>query len=778
MTATLETVRPFDWSSCTPSYALADTEWRVWGVGMLRSAGFPVSGLHRIGGPRAAEAAALHAEGAADHAEFVARYESDYAAEAARLARIAGDERVRTAIAWQNRGVYRILDSLVRGTAKGAKRRERERTLAMYWMRYGAKADTIGFFGPASWISVGQERRALDFTPGPSLTARSRVFLERWAVAALAEWMTEQPGARWWFPPVLRPDVHLDGDRLTLPGGRSARLRDDEVRVLRHADGERSAQGIVDALVDGQGWELSDAVKRVDRALNRLLRQRVLSWDANIPVDLWAEETLRRRVDAIGDPALFVRFDAVLTELARLRERIGQAPDAEALTAALDLLDDFFVRTTGRSASREEGKTYAGRTLCFQDTLRDCRTSLGQDFFAPIARPLAVAADAADWFGDRLSRLVEDQVAELVRTAAARHGRVTLADVWPQVLGMFWGDDPAAVRTATRELAEKWREVVALGPAERGAARVSLPVDAIEDRARAAFAVDPARPRPASVHSPDLQVVARSVDAVNSGDYTVVLGEMHACLATLDLPFLEWTADGESLRDKVNRALGAPRMVPLLPTNWRRNSGRMVPAPIGVGDRLIGFTRAPFGDRSRVDPAAAVVLAEEDGTVTATTPDGRVWSIPELLGVLVSIIAADAFKIGLDHAHTPRVTVDKLVLFRETWRLPAAGIPPAAKADRHADYLAVRRWATDNGLPDRAFVKFPEETKPSLADFTSPALVLSFVNTARRALRADPAAVVTISEPLPAPEDSWLPDADGERYVSELRLQISREMVS
>ncbi|MEV3932935.1 MULTISPECIES: lantibiotic dehydratase [unclassified Streptomyces] len=776
MTVTPEIARPFDWSSCEPSYALAGTGWQVWGVGMLRSAGFPVSGLHRIGARSAADAAALTETGATGHEDFVARYESAYADEAARLAGIAGDERVRTAIAWQNRGVYRILDSLVRGTAKGAKRRERERTLAMYWMRYGAKADTIGFFGPASWISVGQEQRALDFSPGPSLIADSRVFLERWAVAALAEWMTAQPGARWWFPPVLRPDVHLDGDRLTLPGGRSVRLRDDEVQVLRQADGERHAQALVDVLVAEQGWEPASAGERVDRALNRLLRQRVLSWDANIPVDLWAEETLRRRVAAIGDPVLFVRLDAVLTELAGLRDDIGRAAASEELTGALDRLDTFFVRTTGQSASREEGKTYAGRTLCFQDTVRDCRTRLGRDFFDPIARPLAVAADAADWFGDRLARLVEDQVAGLVRRAAARHGTVTLADVWPQVLGMFWGDDPVAVRTATRELAEKWREVIALDPADERSARVRLPVDAIEDRARAAFAVAPGRPRPAAVHSPDLQVVARSVEAVNSGDFTVVLGEMHACLATLDLPFLEWTADGESLRDKVNRAVGAPRMVPLLPTNWRRNSGRMVPAPIGEGDRLIGFTRAPFGDRTRVDPAAAVVLAEEAGTVTATTPDGRVWSIPELLGVLVSIIAADAFKIGLDRAHTPRVTLDKLVLFRETWRLPAEGIGLAAKADRHADYLAVRRWVSGNGLPDRAFVKFPEETKPSLADFTSPALVLSFANTARRALRHDPSAVVTISEPLPDPDDSWLPDGEGERYVSELRLQISRKV--
>ncbi|WP_258177592.1 hypothetical protein [Streptomyces solincola] len=93
---------------------------------------------------------------------------------------------------------------------------------------------------------------------------------------------------------------------------------------------------------------------------------------------------------------------------------------------------------------------------------------------------------------------------------------------------------------------------------------------------------------------------------------------------------------------------------------------------------------------------------------------------------------------------------------------------------RERDYLTVRRWAAAHGLPDRLFASFPQETKPSLMDLTSPTLVLSFANLARAARRHDPRAVATLSEPLPAPEDSWLTDAHGERYVSELRLQISR----
>ncbi|BCK70600.1 lantibiotic dehydratase [Streptomyces libani subsp. rufus] len=764
-----------EWSDFAPSHPLGDTSWRVWGVGLLRSAGFPVSGLDRLSGRRAARAAALLESGATGHDAFVGAYRTDSDAEAGELARLATDERLRTAIAWQNRTVYRILDSLAAGKGKESKRKQRERTLAMYWLRYCAKADTIGFFGPAAWFSVGQAQRALDFAHGPVLTTESRTFFERWTMAALGDWMAGQPGARWWFPPMLRPDVHLDGDRLLRPGGRTLRLRADDIQVLHYANGDRSGEAIADALAAEQRWEGATARQRVEKALTRLLRQRALTWDAQIPVDVRAEEILRKRVAAVGDQELFLRFDAVLTELGRLRDGIDRAATAEELVAALDRLDEFFVRTTGQSASREEGKAYAGRTLCYQDSLRDCRMHVGRDFLDSIARPLALVADTADWFGNRLAELVEAEVARFVRTAA---GAVTLADVWPQVLALFWGDNAGPVRTATRELAEKWREVIDLDPAADPAKPVQLSVAEIEDRVRAAFGTaHPCWPHLA-VHSPDLQVVAESVDAVNAGDYTVVLGELHACLATLDLPFLDWTTDEGSLRDKVNAAIDAPRLVPLLPVGWKRNSGRLVPAPIGAKDRLIGFTRAPFDDRDRIDPAMAITLTEVDGTVTATTPDGRTWRIPELLGVLISVIAADAFKIGLDRAHGPRVTLDNLVLFRETWRLPTGGIELPAKADRHADYLAVRRWATGHALPDRLFVKFPDETKPSLVDFTSPTLVLTFASLVRRAGRLDPGAVLTLSEPLPAPDESWLPDADGERYVSELRVQISRNLTS
>jgi hypothetical protein len=768
MTATLPqapaTVPPPDWAGFGPHRALGATDWRVWSVGLLRSAGFPVEGLGWTAGRRAA-AAALD--------DFVAAYEADCEDESAALAAIAGDESLRAAVAWQNRSVYAVLAKLAdRVPQKAMKRRQRERSLAMYWQRYCSKAETIGSFGPAAWMAVGDSAEAITVVPGPALVAERVVCLERWTITEIGTWMAEQPGARWWFPPILRPDVHLDPEAgvLLVPGRGPLRLRAGEAEVLALADGHRHGQDIADEL----------GRTDVEQVLTRYQRQRLLTWDANIPVDDRAEETLRARVARIGDPELAARFATLLDELATARERVAAAACTDDLVEALDALDTTWVAVPGVAATRDGGRSYAGRTLSYHDAIRGCESAIGQDFLDRVADPLALVATAGDWFGNRVAELVEQEVTDLVRTAAARSRRpVTLADVWASVLGLFWGDDPRPVKQAIAELSARWAQVLDVPegrtePVRRTAAELA-------PRIAAAFGDEPCRWPHLGVHSPDLQIAAPSVDAVNAGDYEIVLGELHACLATLDTQFLNWMVPGYpeqgSLRDRINAAIGATRFVPLFPVGWRRNSGRFVPTGVGAADRLIGFSRAPVRDRDNVVPSVAITLtASEDGPAVATLPDGTTARIPELLGVLISMVAADAFKIGLDRPHAPRLAIDDLVVFRESWRLPVTSIELPVNADRHRDYLAVRAWVTRAGLPDEVFVKFPEETKPALFDLTSPTLVLSFANLARAALRRDPDAVIGISEPLPHPRDSWLPDAAGRRYVSEVRIQISREL--
>ena len=69
------------------------------------------------------------------------------------------------------------------------------------------------------------------------------------------------------------------------------------------------------------------------------------------------------------------------------------------------------------------------------------------------------------------------------------------------------------------------------------------------------------------------------------------------------------------------------------------------------------------------------------------------------------------------------------------------------------------------------YVKVPVETKPHYLDLESPVFVEIFTRLVRRTAAQNPKALsVSVTEMLPVHGHQWLPDADGQRYTSELRL--------
>ncbi|MBQ1070669.1 lantibiotic dehydratase, partial [Micromonospora sp. D75] len=166
--------------------------------------------------------------------------------------------------------------------------------------------------------------------------------------------------------------------------------------------------------------------------------------------------------------------------------------------------------------------------------------------------------------------------------------------------------------------------------------------------------------------------------------------------------------------------------------------------------------------------------SEVDGVLVATGPDGTRWPLVEVFSDLIAVHAGDAFKLMTDRPHSPRVTVDRLVLARETWRTTVGATGLADAVDQARRYLAVRRWRTALGLPERVFVRVATELKPTYVDLTSPLYANRLCLLLRAARRSGGDDVtVTVSELLPALGQAWLPDRAGRRYVSELRLHIS-----
>jgi hypothetical protein len=133
-------------------------------------------------------------------------------------------------------------------------------------------------------------------------------------------------------------------------------------------------------------------------------------------------------------------------------------------------------------------------------------------------------------------------------------------------------------------------------------------------------------------------------------------------------------------------------------------------------------------------------------------------------------MAADAFKLVPAGAHTPRVTVDRLVVQRETWRCTVGETGLTSAAGEAQRYLAVRAWRDRLGLPERLFAKLGSESKPAYVDLTGPASVASFHAMLRAAGGGD--VPLALSEMLPTPQEAWVPDAQGRLYLSELRMTV------
>lgn len=166
-------------------------------------------------------------------------------------------------------------------------------------------------------------------------------------------------------------------------------------------------------------------------------------------------------------------------------------------------------------------------------------------------------------------------------------------------------------------------------------------------------------------------------------------------------------------------------------------------------------------------------VSRADGDLVAKATDGRCWPLSVIFAQSLSEVAVDLFKHAGAGAHTPRIVIDDMVISRETWRPALSAAELTGGASESERFLAVRRWRQALGLPERVFVTVASEVKPMYVDFTSPPYVASFVHMLSAARVAGDGEIrLCVTEMLPLPSQAWVPDAQGRRYLSELRLQL------
>ncbi|HEX9732023.1 MAG TPA: lantibiotic dehydratase [Thermoanaerobaculia bacterium] len=704
----------------------------------------------------------------------------------------ASRERFREAVVWQNRDACRnALDKLTRHppweSPHNRQRRKWESLVASYLQRYCMKNDTIGFFGPGCWAHLRDQAELVRTDPGLGLIAERTTFFEGWGIDVLAEALMEQLGTaiKPWLRPRRDPFLLIQGSTVYGLNGLLAQVEGLALRILKAADGRSTARDLAGHFAPESATTGEDGggPEGVYEILERLSGQGLLAWRLEVPLTLAPLDALRRELERIGDPLLRRTALEKVQELEAARMAVaGAAGDSRALDRALGELDGTFTRLTGKAALRARGKVLAvgpGRTLVFEDSRRDLAVSLGPEFLERLAPPLSVVLAGARWLSGAIATRLRDQFHRTAATLSAELGSpaVPLALFCQHALPKI----PAAAQEIAADFRSRWQRLLPVDPSLRVVAFTS---DEVRSRAEELFHAAGPGWRNARHQSPDILLAANDAESLRRGEFLFVLGELHSMANTFAAAVVvEQHPDPEALQRAIDLDLADPGVHVALPKSWRggRNPGfplqtfgtrshvRLFPSQDHVLDlsaccQDVSWERSlPFGSAVIVKRGGAWVVPSMDGT--------RFFDLLDVLALPLRQVAWDIFKLTPPGRHAPRVVLDRLIVQRETWSFPVAGIPFLKLANQQDRFLAVRRWARDHGLPNFTFFKSPLEHKPVFLDLRSPISIDIFAKIVRRLGRQDRGRPsLTVTEMLPSPEQLWLQDATGQLYTSELRL--------
>jgi hypothetical protein len=702
-------------------------------------------------------------------AEFAAGAQSTSAA----IRAVARESRFREALLMQNRAGFRRVSHLFEAAPaakRGWRERQAEHMVANYLQRYCVKNDTIGFFGPVGWAKISAADTGLSVAPGHDFVAESHIYFENWCIEALAEKLAEDPALRVFLAPRRLPDVVADG--------REPR----EALLLSLCDGERTGYQIAAQLAGTEAFADHDEVYRT---ILELVQKKYVSWALDFPLVANPEQLLRRRLDGIEDAALRAPALAALDELEEARDDINAAfGDANRLDEAIGKLDHVFEELTGRAGNRLGGKMYASRTLFYQDCRRDIELTLGALVLEPIAEPLSMVLASARWYSCQAAQVCRDAFTKSYARLARRPGDPVdfmRFFKYAQLQILTQKEAMNILTPVQRELQARWQRI--LGPVPKGG-RMALTSAMLLAEAEAAFAAPgPGWPL-ARHHSPDIMIAARSIDEINQGNCVFVLGETHATLNTLTIAlFFEQHPVPAELLAAIAADFPVSHPSIVFPRSFPRVTNRTTTRG-SARNRYIEVARDSIypGDRAQALAASSLVVVPKGDRLLVATKDGTLeYNVIDALGdllTLASLASLDFRRIFASGSHTPRISIDRLVIARESWTLPVKSLPFLQEENEATRFRQVRAWMRAHRMPRFVFFKVAGEVKPVYLDFESPIYIDIMAKLTRQMLASEAAdGCITVSEMLPTHEELWLPDAEGNLYTGELRM-VAKDLMS
>ena len=710
---------------------------------------------------------------------FQHSYESATLEVSEAIRQVSSTDRFQEAVIWQNRhafhtGIASILRRSANETSRSSKQRQHEELVASYLQRYCLKNDTIGFFGPVGWAQFVPQGEGLVACPASDLLAVRKVYFEVWGLDALGETLMANEQLRPWIIPRRMSHVRLEGSTVFMPSRNPINVSDTQSAILKACDGKQTARQIATLmLARGSNGITSEA--DVFELLRQLESTGLITWKLEAEVGPYPEESLRQQFALIGEPSLRAEAESKLAQLEEGRRLVAQAAgNPNRLNAALSQLEETFTSMTGAAATRAAGRTYAGRTLVYEDCRRDVDVRVGPAALTALGEPLSLLLDSARWLTHVVAKKYREIFGEHYELLArkANAAEVDFETFWASVRPVILEPETAPIKELANMFQQRWADLLDVSEDEK---RVQYDSEELRPRVREIFKAPPADSSLGRYHNPDVMIAAPSAEAVSRGDFLFVLGEIHIGANTVGVPlFMEQHPAVEELYRAVEFDMPAPRLIPLIPKYWPNLTPRLTPMLVTSRDYRVEMAPGPFDvpDASLLTTGQLVVTRTPSGQLVVRTRDGRLsFDIIEAFVSAITGEVANHFKLLPPAAHMPRISFDRLVVCRETWRFAASDIWFAFEKEAADRFAEARRWAGLHELPRHVFIKAPVEIKPCYVDLASPIYVELFGKMIRRCVEQGLGeADVVVTEMLPGPGESWLPDAAGERYSSELRI--------
>ncbi len=458
----------------------------------------------------------------------------------------------------------------------------------------------------------------------------------------------------------------------------------------------------------------------------------------------FAEHDLRIAFEQHPDGRVRERGLAALDRLEAARDAVASSRPEHLLEALADL-DAVFVELTGREPVRNAGRAYGARTLCYLDCMRDLDVTIGPGLLDEIAPALQVLFEAGSWYCGRVNEIGR----RVIERALPTGGRGPFLPVLMQALRTIM-QLPPELADEVAELQRRFAKILAdPNPATIG------------ERAAAIFSDRVPAWRHAAFHSIDLQIAAHDEADITAGEWLAVVGDIHLGNNPLmQGVFAHRHPNPPTLLRLQHNAVGS-RFPVLVPPFGPGMGVDARGAPLLPDDAIriaaTPDTRAPGTQRTWLPHELLV-----DGTDLVDPTGSFRLPLLEVFWLPIYIASARTFDPQPEQDHAPRLAIGHTVLAREAWNVPAADVPT-----RGHDIPAFARGL---GIPRNVFVKSPLERKPMYLDTDSPVLARILCRHARHATAESTQHRIRFTEMLPTPEQTWLSDANGNRYVSELRL--------